>query len=860
VALNVRGSDSLYWRAGIDTDNLRRDATTVKTIMATVTTFLTGYLARDVMKAAQEQDRALTKVAATYKQLGIYTGDLMRDTIKLGDEMQRLANVEDEVVQANIAVMATIGKLTADQIEPATKAAIGLSKAYGLELSSAFNLVGKAAAGHTEMLARYGIVLAENLSNEEKFNEILKRGAEAFEQAKAQASDATGQWEKMTLAVGDAKEAVGGFATNPIFLWVLKTWTDGVKTLTDYLNNLGTVWDLLGNKIQRTWVNVSYYMKAGGLYATPGVKNMAELQQKLLEEKEQSLRQLEKYILNKINENERKATSKWDTVLPGGIMPGGVTPKAFTEEQKKQYDEILAATQTAEERVTAIHKTAAELIMTTDNKVEQNKIRIWEAQQAREARGLGNPFTMFGNKASFVQYEQSAKDFSQKLADDMKVIDEKMGENSVEVHRESLDEILKDTRGFTSKELIAYAKVLQQKADLYKDDKEMRLKLLDEATKAIQESYDLEIKKIREIGDAFSALGGFIGQFDSKLGGAISGLSGIASSVNQIKNATTLWGQISGGVGAATGVMGIFDVIAKKFIFNNKEIENSLKQIARAVGEFDLVMNIVNENLDESTGTRKLAAIYDGYNKISKSIKDLKQELKKEPFSDELRQRLYEAQLKQKELARQADEILTGTTVEAIADSITEGFARGLTAAEVFAENFQSIMRKAIIDTFKAKIITDQLEAFYNDFAIQAYGGLTAEEIKYLAGNLNDKLANIETTWTDFENVMTAAGYSLIDKTNAKATGLAGEISGVSEQTAGLLAGQMQNMMLNVVTIRDNLSSVLAYNSNMNNNLSVIMSTALDNLKANQETAVNTRYLKEIKTLLQSGNNRAIGV
>jgi hypothetical protein len=48
-----------------------------------------------------------------------------------------------------------------DTLKGATKAAIGLSAAFGIDLATAMDLIGKAAAGNTSMLGRYGIVLDE---------------------------------------------------------------------------------------------------------------------------------------------------------------------------------------------------------------------------------------------------------------------------------------------------------------------------------------------------------------------------------------------------------------------------------------------------------------------------------------------------------------------------------------------------------------------------------------------------------------------------------------------------------------------------------------------------------------------------
>ncbi len=129
----------------------------------TMQNFLVGAVSIAALKSmGQEflqQDRALTSLAASYNQAGIYSGALMRQSAALGNEMQRVANAADDQVESGMAVMTTIGKLSEDQIPAATRAAVGLSKVLGIELNEAFKLVGKAAAGKTETLGRYGIVV-----------------------------------------------------------------------------------------------------------------------------------------------------------------------------------------------------------------------------------------------------------------------------------------------------------------------------------------------------------------------------------------------------------------------------------------------------------------------------------------------------------------------------------------------------------------------------------------------------------------------------------------------------------------------------------------------------------------------------
>lgn len=863
MALNVQGSTNLFWKAGIDTNGLRRDASTVQSIMKTVGTFITGYMVRDVMKAALTQDRALTKVAAAYKQLGIYSGDLMRDTIKLGNAMQDIANVEDNIVEENIALMVTIGKLRADQIEPATKAAIGLSKAYGLDLASAFNLVGRAAVGQTQTLARYGIVLREDATEQEKFNELLKKGAEGFETAKIQAGDATGSYEKLNNAIGDLKESFGAFAANEKVVFFIDMVSYGIKNLTDYLNNLGIVWDIVSLKMQSKWLDIAHVIKSAGISQAPGLSNEQRLaaMKKETESYEQNLIQLEKYYSNRIIAREKQATSKYDKVPGTGAM---ATPVSSVAEDIAE----------AKERNT---------------KYADEEMKYFAEREKRIAKQQEN------EKKAFVQSEEFMQDFAVQMA---LITEQEIADNKEAADKASLDKMIKNTRGWNAKQYLEYAKFLQNKAKLYADDEAMRMRLLDEATEAINKSYELELKKIQEIGDALQSLGNLVGLFDSKLGSSISQVAELTTATTSMMNATTAMGEIGGIVNIAVSVDKWADKLSK-FLVKVQDTTRGKDEFSQYWEGWDTFTVAQKEfQISINEGAKKVELIQSLITYMQQKLSDNWSKL----TGLERIQMSADIQAQRDRL----NEYLTGTTADSIADGIVDGFSQGLDSAAVFADSFEDIMKTAIMNAFKAQIVTEQLKGFYDQFAELAVGGLTKDEIALLRIQYESAVTKIG----DIYKGMGELGIDLSGGTATAATtrtGLAGEISGVTEQTAGLLAGTMNAMLMNIVQVKDTLSGLkenelswivnasrevrdntywndeiwkelanmndgkllpmanaaietrnMAYylddiyyvNSAMKDSLSVIMSTALDNLKASQETAVNTRYLKSIDAKL----------
>lgn len=129
----------------------------------------------------------------------------------------------------------------------------------------------------------------------------------------------------------------------------------------------------------------------------------------------------------------------------------------------------------------------------------------------------------------------------------------------------------------------------------------------------------------------------------------------------------------------------------------------------------------------------------------------------------------------------------TGTTFNAIADSITDMFEKGTTSAKEFADNFQSIMKNAIMNTFKRNYLEKELQGFYDTFYDYSSSGgeLTEGEIATLEALYNGIIANGEKRFADLQKL---SGISFSGSNDA--TGLTGGIaSALTEATGSELAG-----------------------------------------------------------------------
>jgi len=189
-----------------------------------------------VVAPAMAQEKAERDLAAALKNTGVYSAQLEAQLKAQAAAIQNVTIYGDDEIEMATRQMQVIGQLAADQLPAAQKAAVGLAAAYKFDLNTAFELVGKAAAGNTSTLSRYGIVLGEGLDPQEKFNELLRIGAERFSLAEEEVNTTTGAIHQMTNFWGELKEMLGTWIL-PLLGDVAGAFTDVLKWIQGVSNN-----------------------------------------------------------------------------------------------------------------------------------------------------------------------------------------------------------------------------------------------------------------------------------------------------------------------------------------------------------------------------------------------------------------------------------------------------------------------------------------------------------------------------------------------------------------------------------------------------------------------------------------------
>ena len=162
-----------------------------------------------VAQAAGVQEAAVAKLTQSLKNAGDATTEAVEEQLAYASALQATTTFGDEVIIENQALLASFG-LTGQALKDATKAALDLSVAQGIDLKASVQLVGKAFLGETGSLSRYGIIIDQNIPKTEKFEAVLAVLNTRFGgAAEADRQTFIGQTKALKGLIGDLAEQIG---------------------------------------------------------------------------------------------------------------------------------------------------------------------------------------------------------------------------------------------------------------------------------------------------------------------------------------------------------------------------------------------------------------------------------------------------------------------------------------------------------------------------------------------------------------------------------------------------------------------------------------------------------------------------
>jgi len=163
----------------------------------------------DCVKAYGENEQAVARLETALKNQGLETKLISKDLQAYAGELQKTTQYADETSMEMMALLTTFG-LTGDEMKKTLKSSMDLSTGLGIDLRAATMMLGKAAMGETGTLARYGIVIGDNVPKAQRFEEVLRQVNDRFGGATAaNMQTVIGKIQSLTNRMDDLKEQVG---------------------------------------------------------------------------------------------------------------------------------------------------------------------------------------------------------------------------------------------------------------------------------------------------------------------------------------------------------------------------------------------------------------------------------------------------------------------------------------------------------------------------------------------------------------------------------------------------------------------------------------------------------------------------
>lgn len=195
------------------------------------------------VRAFSEAEQAGIRLDSVLNSMGRGTGTLSLELKKLAGQIQAEGIIPDNEIVRGQAMLATFDTISNEALPRATRVMADFAAMTGGDARTAAMLLGRASAGMTETLARYGIVLPDAVKKSGDFNLILAEIEKKIGgMNKALGDSASGQLKKFANAWDDVLESIGGVLTFGISGLIasqgdIQRWGDAVVTALDFIGD-----------------------------------------------------------------------------------------------------------------------------------------------------------------------------------------------------------------------------------------------------------------------------------------------------------------------------------------------------------------------------------------------------------------------------------------------------------------------------------------------------------------------------------------------------------------------------------------------------------------------------------------------
>lgn len=177
----------------------------------------------DGIAAAQIQEDAINSLNSALIASGKFTEATSKSLQEYASALQESSRFGDEAILNAQSLLQNLGQLDEKGLKEATQASLDLAAALKIDLTSAAQLVGRAAAGEVGTFSRFGVSIKKGANDAETFSNALKVINTQFGGAAARdVQTFSGATQQLSNTFGDLQEVFGTIVTeNEVILAVI---------------------------------------------------------------------------------------------------------------------------------------------------------------------------------------------------------------------------------------------------------------------------------------------------------------------------------------------------------------------------------------------------------------------------------------------------------------------------------------------------------------------------------------------------------------------------------------------------------------------------------------------------------------
>lgn len=388
--------------------------------------------------------------------------------------------------------------------------------------------------------------------------------------------------------------------------------------------------------------------------------------------------------------------------------------------------------------------------------------------------------------------------------EDLKIIQEQIDKMDQQLAKENPFQGISD----------AIDKYKEKLAELDKAQKNP-IKSADDLQKAQQESDDAFVGVIQSAKDAADTLFNYAKAVGEAFGGMSEGLTDTLENVQQLIQGVfdLVAGYFSGDWGKmVSGVIQIVGALVK-ILNGDKSKERHIKrwaaEVERLKTTYDDLYFAIQRTLGEDAYNQQ--AIIDNLREQQRVLRDMQKEEDDKKKSDQEKSAGYGSQIA--DIDRQIQEIYesiaesiaqtnTKDLASTLADALIEAYGKGETAAEAYGKVADDVMKNAVKNALKLQLLEGPMQNVikqliknmgFNSDGSGTFDGLTEDERAQIKAMMAQASQNYMNALGSYEDLFGAVATD--------ANSLEGAIKGITEETAGILAGQFNAIRINTAEI-----------------------------------------------------------